>query len=427
MITHAGSGIFAPRRRLWLNSSRIVLGLAMLISLLGFPAVGRAAASGPWPGAPACQEGTLAATGPYGYQLTLVCMPAYWNGILIVYAHGFVPVQSELALPAGELSQITLPGGITFVDMLLSLGFGFATSSYSKNGYAVGQAEADLNALVASFKSAHPDLVKVLVVGASEGGLITTELIERDWQTYSGGLALCGPVGGAPYQVKYLGDFRVVFDYFFPEVFDFGVEDVLPNAWRSWDKYTQSIGFALQSSPDNTAQLFNVTHAALDVADPANSALSTSLQTLFYSIWETPDTIATAGGNPYGNRITRYRGSADDRLLNHNVERVTADAAAVKYMLRYYQTTGYLQRPLVTLHTTQDPQVPFNHELIYYNLVLSKGRLGYLTILPVFRYGHCNFTPGEALGAFGLLLAKTGLSTPSLAPYQALLPKPYQN
>ena len=32
-------------------------------------------------------------------------------------------------------------------------------------------------------------------------------------------LSLCAPMGGAAYQTKYLGDFRVAFDYFFPSVF----------------------------------------------------------------------------------------------------------------------------------------------------------------------------------------------------------------
>ena len=44
-------------------------------------------------------------------QLILVCKPANWNGDLIVYAHGDVPVQAPLALP---LDDLTLSDG-TFV------------------------------------------------------------------------------------------------------------------------------------------------------------------------------------------------------------------------------------------------------------------------------------------------------------------------
>ncbi len=414
------------KRQKAVNFFRLVTAFLLLVGL-GLPAATQASTQAqdgttPWPEPPLCNKGTL------GQQITLICVPPgdSWNHTLIVYAHGFVPPQVPLALPAGELSRITLPGGVSFVTLLLSQGFAFATTSYSKNGYAVQQAEADINSLVAAFKLANPDLNKVLVVGASEGGLITTELIERDWQSYSGGLALCGPVGGAPYQVKYLGDFRVVFDYFFPGIFGFGVKDVPDNAFLNWDTDVIKIGTALTTNPENTRQLFKVTHAALDSADPVGSAISTTVQALFYSIWETPDTIATAGGNPFGNRFTLYFGSNNDRLLNLGVERVSADPAAAAYMRQYYQTTGYLQRPLITLHTLQDPQVPFVHELLYFILTLSKGKLANLTIFPVNRYGHCNFTPEEALGAFSLLLSKTGLASKAIQPYQKSLPQPFE-
>ena len=148
------------RRRLAVDAIRLVLAFVVLMSL-GIPAAAQAADPAPWPGEPVCHEGTLPSPGLPGYQKTLVCLPVDvpWNGILIVYAHGFVPPQAPLALPAGELSQITLPGGQSFVDLLMSLGFGFATSSYSKNGYAVQQAETDLNALVAFFRSSYPGLI----------------------------------------------------------------------------------------------------------------------------------------------------------------------------------------------------------------------------------------------------------------------------
>ena len=37
-------------------------------------------------------------------QLILICKPASWNGDLIVYAHGYVPIEEPLALPLDELT-----------------------------------------------------------------------------------------------------------------------------------------------------------------------------------------------------------------------------------------------------------------------------------------------------------------------------------
>jgi len=371
----------------------------------------------PWP--EECQTDLLPGNDqqyPEG-QLVLTCVPDNWNGQLVVYAHGYVPVQMPLALPADEL---TMPDGQTIPEILLSSGFAFATSSYHKNGYAVEQAGEDLNDLVEYFKAfvAPSPVQHVFITGASEGGLIATMLLERYPQIYYGGLALCGPVGGAPYQIKYLGDFRVVFDYFFPEVFPFGMADVPEYAYLDWqDFYVPAIISAIESDPAATEQLFNVTRAAIDPRDP-DSYVTTALSVLFYSIWGTNDMIDVAGGQPYGNSFTWYRGSANDFALNAAVERVTADPAARTYLNLFYQTTGKLQRQLVTLHTTQDGLVPFRHELKYLTLALFAGRIRYLTVLPVPRYGHCNFTTQEVLGAFALMvLRSTGQLDPGLKAY----------
>ena len=90
--------------------------------------------------------------------------------------------------------------------------------------------------------------------------------------------------------------------------------------------------------------------------------------------------------------------------LNLRVSRFAADAAAVQ-ALRNYNTSGALQIPLVTLHTTADEAVPFRHELLYLAKVRPTGR-GRFVPLPVARYGHCNLTTQEILTGLGLLLAQ---------------------
>ena len=132
--------------------------------------------------------------------------------------------------------------------VLLPLRYAFVTTTFHKNGYAPEQGGEDLNALVTYFKASIAPTIQphrvdnVFVAGGSEGGLIATMLVESDPDTYNGGgLSLAGPVGGAAYQIKYLADFRVVFDYFFPQIFRtavgfrspaFGAFDVLsPLRW----------------------------------------------------------------------------------------------------------------------------------------------------------------------------------------------------
>lgn len=386
----------------------LFLALAAALGPLSLRGTAPARAQPAWP--PPCQEGSLPSRDPEfpDPQLIVICIPPNWNGQLVVYAHGYVPPQLLLALPTDPLA-------LTASSILLPQGFAFATTSYHKNGYAVEQARKDIDRLVKHFKKQAPGpLQKVLLVGASMGGLITTMLVERHPDKYAGGLALCGPVGGAPFQIKYQGDFRVVFDYFFPGVFPFGAVDVPPNAFLNWQTpdpldsdYVAAIATMVLSNPGATAQLFSVTGAALDLAD-LNSAATSSVRILFYNIFGTNDLIATAGGQPYDNADTLYFGSFDDVALNAGVERVDSDGRARAYLRRAYQTTGQLQRPLVTLHNLFDPDAPFQHEAIYSNLVAAAGNSAFLTQLSAPAYGHCNFTVAEVTAAFNMLVLQTG-------------------
>ncbi len=95
--------------------------------------------------------------------------------------------------------------------------------------------------------------------------------------------------------------------------------------------------------------------------------------------------------------------------LNAGIERVQSDGRAQAYMRRFYQTSGVLQRPLVTLHNTFDPVVPFQHEVIYGNLAAQAGNSNMLTVIPVNRYGHCNFNTQEIGAAFTLLVQQASV------------------
>lgn len=82
------------------------------------------------------------------------------------------------------------------------------------------------------------------------------------------------------------------------------------------------------------------------------------------------------------------------------MQRFTASFAARAALLEY-ETNGNLRIPLVTVHTTADEVVPFWHELLYLPKIDLSERGSFVPI-PVVRYGHCNFTRSELLGAFAL-------------------------
>jgi pimeloyl-ACP methyl ester carboxylesterase len=390
--------------------------VALVTLILGQPAPANSQFT--WP--PVCQEGSLPSHDPKNPadQLIVICIPPNWNGHLVIYAHGYVAPQAPLQLPVDEL---TLPDGTFVPNVLMSQGFAFATSSFHKNGVAVEQGAEDLNSLLQHFKTVvgPGSLQKVLITGASEGGLIVLLLLEQHPGRYDAGLALCAPVGGSPDLIKYTYDFRVVFDYFFPTVFTFppnspgeqpfGAVDVPEDAFLFWETvYVPRISAALTSDLLATAQLFIVTKVPIDPTD-LTSAVTSALSLLFFSIFGTNDQIATAGGVPYDNQSTIYRGSTNDAALNAEVERIESDSRARDYARRFYQPSGNLQRPLVTLHNILDPVAPFRHEVNYSQLVARQRKSAFLSVIPVPRYGHCNFTGQEVFEAFALMLHQAGI------------------
>ena len=147
--------------------------------------------------------------------ITRVCMPppGFWNGDLVIFAHGYVSPEEPVGIPEDQLS---LPGGTSIPGIANGLGFGFATTSYRKNGLAILPALEDVRDTVDAFVAEQGSPRRTYLVGASEGGLVTALAVEQFPEVLSGGLATCGPVGEFRGQINYWGDFRVLFDYYFP-------------------------------------------------------------------------------------------------------------------------------------------------------------------------------------------------------------------
>jgi hypothetical protein len=373
----------------------------------------------------ACQDGRL----PSG-ALWRVCLPALWNGSMLVYAPGYISIYEELRIRDDEL------GGTSVQELATSLGFVFATTSYHKGGLVLPQATADLATLVEMTNQALAARTgrssrHVYLVGPSQGGLVTARSVEVAPQVFSGGLAACGPYGRFRSQVDYVADFRVVFDYFFAGRIqgwpvwrqnlvagDPGrVDEGFRAAWHT--TYEPRVSAAVLADAGRTAQLLRVTGAPIDPGDPARSTVQTVTGVLWYHIFGTNDALAVLGGQPFNNRNRVYFGSSNDLLLNLRVQRFVNTGNALNAVAAFYETSGRLANPVVTLHTTGDEIVPYWHQLFY----TAKVSPWYRHVpIPVARYGHCNFTRDEVLAAFAVLVLQ--VSGQNLAVPETLLPEP---
>ena len=356
---------------------------------------------------PAAATSTSSVCDPDGVQpggaIYRICMPSgSWNGDLVIYAHGYVPYNVEpLAIPE---NQLRLPNGTSLPELVNSLGFAFAATSYRTNGLAVKDGVEDLVELVDVFiyTATHGVPNHIYLTGVSEGGLITTLAIEQRPDVFDGGLAACGPIGDFHKQIDYFGDFRVLFDYFFPNLLQgdpISVPQSLIDNWPTYYATTIRPAILDPASADKVDQLLRVSNAPY--IPGVTSTIETSIyDALMYNVLATNDGIAKLGGQPFDNQGRVYTGSNDDAHLNLTVRRFSADQAALDEIEAHYQTTGQLTVPLVTLHTTLDQQVPYWHEPLYRVKVILNDSLALHQHNEVFRYGHCYFEAGEVLVAF---------------------------
>jgi pimeloyl-ACP methyl ester carboxylesterase len=335
-----------------------------------------------------------------------MCIPSSgWNGALFVYAHGYVAPNQPIAIEDPTF------GGAPLSIAIQLQSYAFATTSYRRTGLAILEGIEDIRELVAAFPAvAGKTPTHTYLVGFSEGGLISTMLAERSSTLFSGVLAACGPIGDFQNQIDYFGDFRVLFDYFFPGRIPPSATNIPQAVVDTWaSTYLPAIGNAVTTTPVSATQLISTSLAPIDPAQPT-TIVSTTEDVLWYNIFATNDARARLGGNPYSNISRLYAGSNDDAKLNSSIQRFSADAAALAAVAAY-QTKGQPRVPLILLHTTGDDVIPFWQATLY---IAKAQRSRNVTRIPVSAYGHCAFSASDLFTAFGLLVQQAATVRPQI-------------
>ncbi len=126
------------------------------------------------------------------YQIEV---PAQWNGMLVMYAHGYRGTGAALTVNPPQIRR-----------HLIQQGYAWAASSYSKNYYDVRAGVEDTNALALAFNRIASSNGRVLpapkrsyITGHSMGGHIAAAAIEAETQAtarnktvYHGAVPMCG-------------------------------------------------------------------------------------------------------------------------------------------------------------------------------------------------------------------------------------------
>ncbi len=382
-------------------------------------------------------------TGEYSGGLWQISLPdpLIWNGLpgryLLFYAHGMVdPVPYEpVSLPSDQVE------GIPVKDIITGKGMGYAATSYRDNGLVVLEAVDDIKKLTDVARQFFREKQEYLppdflfLGGASEGGIVTVKTIEKYPMLFDGAISICGPIGNFYQQLQYLGDFHVLFNFFFgipllEEGIDLGdptgVDPRIMAAWKMPPVPFEVIGETLLinqlqmkilsvilTSPETLPLLLKYAGVTVDMNDQV-AMIKAVFELLRFNIMLTNDVIERMKGVPYNNTETWYTlgipgFEETDNWVNLGVQRIyDRSYNRASNFVRRYETSGKLiSVPLVTIHTTGDHIIPFWHQGEYPDKIFpSRNSLIHYSI-DVNRYGHSTIDISHIEEALRFLQAHT--------------------
>jgi len=322
--------------------------LVLLVSALGFIS---SDANAEWEKS----NGAVIETGMQKKAAYRIDIPADWNHGIVLFYHGYyVDKPGFDKQPLDKLKQ-------SFVDR----GFALLQSDYSESGWVVDRADAETEQL-------------------------------RQYFIATFGLSLCGALMSSDEFGNRGFALRAAFDYFFPNLL--GPLVLVPKDYQPDEKNETTIALALAQNPKAAADLAGFFH------QNDRKALAAEIS---FSTYELKDLQQKASGNPFSNADLIYMGTSDDDALNDGVKRYRADAKAALYLARNYTPNGKLSKPLLALHTTNDPAVPGNTSFAYSLAVARQGNGEKFVQQYVKHEGHCSYSPEQVGMAFDELLEWT--------------------
>ena len=347
-------------------------------------------------------------------------VPDAWNGILVMWAHGYRGTGPTLTTDDHPLRSF-----------LISEGYAWAASSYAKNDYNVGQGVLDTHRLakhVGSVVGEQPD--QTFITGASMGGHITAVSIEKYPQTYAGAMPICGVLADVEL-FDFFADFNVAAQELGESAQEgFPVDDPLrylgvdvPTIKANledpdlggWPIGLDEDGQHLRALTElrsggerpNFDQAWLFWNGAFPEPTPQDFLFELAIDT---------ETIPV-NGDLVDNSDVVYQFDTDPALtsqeeaFNEEVLRLERDPQSIasRGIAGLPRVTGDIDRPVLTLHNLGDLFVPFHMETIYAERVDDHGKSDLLVQRAIRGVGHCDFTGIELATAFSQLVAWVNL------------------
>ena len=344
---------------------------------------------------PFVEEGTLKGA---DYKISV---PDEWNGTLLVFAHGYSP---DLWPP-----RIT-PGMDPLTEvLLLDERYALAGSSFSSGGWAIREGIENTKDLVNYFKRHVGKPEHVIVWGESLGAGVALKCIEKYPGIFDGAVSEGGPIAGLPMQADWGLGLRLAYDL----VFDWPVEDwgplgdakdgidfmefmdiILPqylyNAnYGKWEFIRMVVDFPVDAlwamSPYGAPwPIVAYSFFTIDIAGLEQKAKGPVMQNLdhVYSLTEDEIDYLEGLGVDATSLLAAMNAMTD----------IEASNPARKYLERYFEFSGNIKGPVITIHNIGDPLCIVAHTGVYRDVVVEAGNADLLFQVFSDSVGHCNFT-----------------------------------
>ena len=310
-------------------------------------------------------------------------MPDKWNGVLIVYYHGY----SEHPVVFDKDKPNEMGSGFA------AAGYEVVQSGYSETGYTLEHALPETEALREYAIAKHGQPKETYVTGHSMGGQLTMMTIESFPNRYDGALALCGLLQPTTWAIGRASAMRAAFDYYYPGMLPGPIN--IPANFPLDEALVDKVLKALPTNPKGRAELMVLGRFKTeeDLADG-----------VVFGAFVERDLEQKIGAPVMDNRNFIYVGGPDDNALNDGVKRYTASDAALAYLKTWYNPTGVLVKPMLAVHTTYDPIIPADSVRLYADLVQRNGSSRNFVQQYVKQDGHCHISGAETAAALEELI-----------------------
>ncbi len=336
-------------------------------------------------------------------------VPQNWNGELLMYAHGYGYLERWDNNQFNFSYADAAPGGASMEDFLLAQGYALAGTTFSGSGWQVKEGTHELVSLAGLFNGLVGKPKKTILIGYSMGSAIALKSAE-EVPIYDGVIAGCTAAAGTSKAFDLAGASALAYKTAFG----------WPDAWGTWSDVRDDLSFnrevlpvlyAQVSNPVNIPKfefmrllfdlpaegfyqnpgwvildMFLATGIRAELESKAKGPLVRNVDQLFTLSDAAKSYLAALGVD------------ADGLLAQMNAQtNVSAARRQRQYLEKYFDPSGDLQKPVISIHASKDGLAPAYLEPVLLETVKSANKENLLLQVFTNDAGHCTFTPVQLL------------------------------